>query len=260
MTINTTACHVIQIGNDVTTTWNFDFVPDSAADLRVFITDPLGVQTELMTTEYDVFINPPPTGGLWGIGGYVTYPLHGSPLPDDWTITIGRFIPYTQNISIANQGAFYPQAVEQALDILEMQIQQIFCEFDSVLALVPEIEEVISFFQNLTWDYPLWVEGATQDAEIFTTVNIVRNLTLVAGLPNMVFTCDILPTANTTVTLLQNASNIGTIVFHTDGSNTVTFTSDVNFENGDQFIIQNQSTADVTIGNISFTFIFKQTN
>lgn len=259
MTINTTACHVIQIGNGVTTTWNFDFVPDSATDLRVFITDPLGVQTELMTTEYDVFINPPPTGGLWGIGGYVTYPLHGDPLPADWTITIGRFIPYTQNISIANQGAFYPQAVEQALDILEMQIQQIFCEFDSVLTLVPEIDQVLAFFNNLQWDYPLWVEGTTQDAEIFTTVNMVRDLTLVAGLIDMVFTADILPTADTTVTLYQNATSIGTIVFHTDGTNTVTFPSNIDFTSGDQFIVQNQATADTTIGNLSFTFIFKQT-
>jgi len=91
----------------------------------VLINTSTGVITTLGPTQYSVVLNNPPTGGLWGIGGAVTYPLSGSPIQIGTNIAITRDVPYEQNISISNQGSFYPQAVEQALDILELQIQQL---------------------------------------------------------------------------------------------------------------------------------------
>lgn len=125
MTVTTTSSKITSLGNGVTTAFSFPFIGVSAADLIVSITSSTGVTTLLVPTQYTVFINPPPVGGLWGIGGTVTYPLSGSPLATGYTLTIVRDVPYTQEISIANQGAFYPQAVEQALDKLELEIQQV---------------------------------------------------------------------------------------------------------------------------------------
>lgn len=125
MTINTTSSVITYSGNGSTTIWSFPFVADQASDLEVIYTDSSGNITTLNPSVYSVTINSVPTGGLWGIGGSVTYPLSGSPIASGTTITINRIVPYTQDISINNQGAFYPAAVEQGLDVLELQIQQL---------------------------------------------------------------------------------------------------------------------------------------
>jgi hypothetical protein len=49
------------------------------------------------------------------------------------TLTVNRIVPFTQSVSIGNQGAFYPQAVEQGLDLLELQIQQIETQAGSAI-------------------------------------------------------------------------------------------------------------------------------
>jgi hypothetical protein len=125
MTISTTAYAVTLGGNGSTTVFNFSFVADNPSTIQVIYTDANGVQTILSSGLYTLVINAVPVGGLWGIGGTVTYPLVGSPILSGTSLTILRDVPYTQSVSIANQGAFYPQAVEQGLDLLELQIQQV---------------------------------------------------------------------------------------------------------------------------------------
>lgn len=129
MTISTTTSVVTYQGNNATTAWTFSFVGDNSSTISVYLTNSSGIiGSALPSNQYGIVINSVPVGGLWGIGGTVTYPLSGSPLAPGNYISIVRNVPYTQNVSISNQGAFYPQAVEQALDILELQIQQINTE------------------------------------------------------------------------------------------------------------------------------------
>lgn len=125
MTVSTTIYYVNVAGNGATTVFTFPFIADNSSTIKVTYTDTNGVKTVLNPSVYTLFLNAPAVGTLWGIGGTVTYPLSGSPIASGTTLTIERIVPYTQNISISNQGAFYPQAVEQALDVLELQIQQI---------------------------------------------------------------------------------------------------------------------------------------
>lgn len=113
------------LGNGSTTVFNFDFSLADSSDLIVVITDSDGVQSQLNPSLYTVVLNAIPVGELWHEGGSVTYPLMGSPLAAGNQLSIVRTIEYDQEVSISNQGAFYPQAVEQALDLLEMQIQQV---------------------------------------------------------------------------------------------------------------------------------------
>lgn len=128
MTISTTTSTITFAGDGSTTVFSFPFVGDSAATLQVFYTDSLGNITQLLSSQYTLFLNPAPSGGLWGIGGTVTYPNTGSP-PTPITagtfLTITRDVPFIQTVSINNQGAFYPQVVEQGMDLLELQIQQL---------------------------------------------------------------------------------------------------------------------------------------
>lgn len=128
MTVATQTSFVSYIGNGTTTVFTFPFIGVSGSDLTVYITDPSGNQTLLSTSQYTLVINTPPVGGLWGIGGSVTYPVSGMPIQIGYEISIIRDVPYLQTVSIANQGAFYPQAVEQGLDLLELQIQQLVNE------------------------------------------------------------------------------------------------------------------------------------
>lgn len=248
-----TAC-ITLLGNGATTVWDFPFVADNEDDLIVTYINVSGGEEILDPSLYTVTINAVPPGQLWGIGGSVTYPNTGSPpipIVDGTFMNIKRAVPYTQTVAIGNQGAFYPQAVEQGLDLLELQIQQLGCLLDDIQSDINIILASVTHY-----DYPLWIGGATSDGEIFTGVNIVRTMTLQTALSGSVFSIGILPTANTVLILKKNSSTIGTITFHTNGSHTVSFTQDVTFVSGDQFKVVNQATADATAGNISLTFIF----
>lgn len=112
-------------GNGSTFTYNFPFVADAASDIMVSSIASNGVSSLLATNLYTLTINPPATNQLWGIGGTVTYPLTGIPLTSTQNLLIQRTLPYTQNTSVQNQGNYYAQVTEQALDTLEMQIQQL---------------------------------------------------------------------------------------------------------------------------------------
>lgn len=128
MTVSTTTNTVTYLGNGATTSFTFPFIGVSASDLTVSIVNPTGTIVVLGPTQYIVALNAVPVGGLWGIGGTVTYPTFGTPLQTGYSITITRGVPYTQDVSISNQGSFYPQSVETGLDELELQIQQVNTE------------------------------------------------------------------------------------------------------------------------------------
>lgn len=139
MTVSTETSVVTYVGNGATTLFTFPFIGVNAADLEVIYTDSTGTETTLGSSQYTLVINSVHIGQLWGIGGSVTYPTSGTPIQVGTFITINRIVPYTQSVSIANQGAFYPQAVEQGLDLLELQIQQI--ETNSLYAIrVPLVD------------------------------------------------------------------------------------------------------------------------
>lgn len=125
MTISTTSAAVVAQGNNSLTVFNFPFVADQASDLSVYYTNTAGVTVALFPYQYTVYLNPVPTGGLWSIGGTITFPLSGSPIAVGESLTIIRSVPDTQQVSVSNQGAFYATSVEQGMDILELQIQQL---------------------------------------------------------------------------------------------------------------------------------------
>ena len=124
MTVSTTSSSVTLSGNGLASVFNFPFIAVAANDIAVTYTNASGNSIALTPSQYTLSINPPGTGQLWGVGGTVTYPISGSPIASGTTLNISRVLSFTQNTSLNNQGNFYPQVVESALDILEMQIQQ----------------------------------------------------------------------------------------------------------------------------------------
>lgn len=134
-TITTTATQVTAAGDGSATQFNFSFVGVSANDLVVSTTvTATGVTTPLtLNVNYTVTFNAAPPNSVWGVGGYITYPITGTPLALGNTLTIQRKVPYTQLTSFQNQGQFLPNAVETGLDLLTMQVQQLNTLFAGAL-------------------------------------------------------------------------------------------------------------------------------
>lgn len=124
MTISTTANQVIAAGDGVNTAFNFSFQVRGASDLVVTYTDASGISTTLPSSAYSVALNAIAAGQLWAAGGAVTYPLSGSPIASGTRLTITRQLAPLQSTSLINQGGYYPQSVESALDVLTMMVQQ----------------------------------------------------------------------------------------------------------------------------------------
>jgi hypothetical protein len=129
--ITNSANKVIVAGNGVQTSFAFSFVGVAASDLSAIYTDANGNETVLAqgpgSTQFQVSLNTAQSGSLWGVGGSVTYNPGGTPIAIGTTLTIVREIAFTQSVSLQNQSSYgqYAQAAEQAMDLLEMQIQQI---------------------------------------------------------------------------------------------------------------------------------------
>lgn len=125
MTIATSQSTTTLLGDGSTVVFDFAFIAGASTNIVVTLTDASGNETILSPSLYSLVLNAAVPGQLWGVGGTVTYPLTGSPITAGESLTIARIVPLTQTTSISNQGGFYPAVVEQALDQLEMQIQQI---------------------------------------------------------------------------------------------------------------------------------------
>ncbi len=104
-------------GNGSTTVFAYTFRVLDVAHLRVVLTSAAGVETvQTLTAQYTV-------SGVDAAGGgsitMVTAPAAGE------TLTILRNVPFTQETDYQNQGAYYAETVEDALDLLTMADQQL---------------------------------------------------------------------------------------------------------------------------------------
>lgn len=132
MTVSTTQNSTTMSGNGSDTVFNFTFnssVPVGQtlplATFSLIYTDATGSQTILSPTQYTIIFTAAAPGTLWGNGGSIIYPISGLPIASGTTLTLQRIFPLQQLTAIRNQGDFSPQVIEQALDVLEMQAQQI---------------------------------------------------------------------------------------------------------------------------------------
>ncbi len=104
-------------GNGSTTVFAYTFRILNEAHLKVTLTSAAGVETvQTLTTHYSV-------SGVGASGGgsvtMVTPPASGE------TLTVLRNVPFTQETDYTNQGAYYAETVEDALDLLTMAAQQL---------------------------------------------------------------------------------------------------------------------------------------
>ncbi len=104
----------------------------------VYFTDASGNSVLLNNTQYSI-------SGIGNAnGGTVTYPLSGSPIAAGTSLTMIRILAYQQLTDLINQGGYYPDVVEAALDYLTMLTQQLTEAQNRALSLAVESDGSIS--------------------------------------------------------------------------------------------------------------------
>lgn len=111
--------------NDVNTTFPFTFKCFTSADVRVVFTSSAGIESDLtLDTDYTVSLNADqnafPGGTIETLTAYAT----------GEKITVVSDVDFLQETDIQNQGGFYPEVIENALDKVTMLIQQVKEEVD----------------------------------------------------------------------------------------------------------------------------------
>ena len=110
-------------GNDATVTFSFAFKVFEAADVQVILTDSTDTESILtLTTDYTVTLNGNQDTNPGGSVTLLVAPATGEKL----TVTSDQ--ASYQSVSLANQGGFYPEVINNQLDKLAINIQQ--CERD----------------------------------------------------------------------------------------------------------------------------------
>jgi len=117
MTISSEVTRNDYVGNGATSVYPYTFRIISSSDLLITQRDTSSVETVLILD-----VNYTVSGVGSGGGGNVT--LTGGNLPSGYALTIRRVRQVLQETDIRNQGAFYPETIEDALDHQVMLIQQ----------------------------------------------------------------------------------------------------------------------------------------
>lgn len=123
MTINSTTRKAGPfIGNGTTSSFPFGFKVFQASDLLVVkLTVASAVeQTLVLNSDYSVALNPDQDSNPGG-----TLTLTAGALASGYTLTMSSDLPNTQPTDLTNQGGFYPDVINDALDRATIQIQQL---------------------------------------------------------------------------------------------------------------------------------------
>lgn len=115
------------IGNGVAVNFPFSFKVWDAAQLKVVVTNPQGVDSEAAGW----------TATLTDQGGSVAYRHDGAPLPAGWKLAVLRDMPFTQNVDLVSGTRFDPQVIEDQLDQAAAERQQLLEEMRRAVKVPP---------------------------------------------------------------------------------------------------------------------------
>ena len=208
------------IGNGTTTVFPFYFKVFTAADVEVVrLTVATNVETVLaLTTNYTVSLN---TDQNANPGGSIT--LVAGALATGYNLVITSAIGNLQPTDLTNQGGFYPDVINDALDRATIQIQQLQEGLDraallpitsdtDAAALVADIERLASSADNLDID-------ANNIASINTVAGAISNVNTVAT--NIASVNSVAGNATNINAVNSNSTNINAVNSNSSNINTV---------------------------------------
>lgn len=134
MTVNTELSKRIYTGNGVATDYDYDFKIPLAGDLAVSLFDLDGVELpQVLNTDYTV------TGAGGDNGGKVLFTV---PPPNGYTILLLSDATYTQPTDFKNQGRFFPETHENAIDRAVILSRQNHEAITRSITLPPQVTNV----------------------------------------------------------------------------------------------------------------------
>lgn len=172
-------------GNDSATTFPFAFKVFDKADLRVILTDTLGVEHALaLEDNYSVRLNVEQENMP---GGDVIMPV---PLASGNKITLLSALEYKQPVRLTNMGGFYPEVINDEFDRLTILSQQLLEQINrSVKVKVSDNTDPDELIASLKDSAPLAQEAArkaktsaTQAAGSAAQAEIVVNSAVAAAI------------------------------------------------------------------------------
>jgi len=130
MTVSTQNNVAIHRGNGAATEFDYTFRVLDETHLTVQRRDYVTkiVDKTYLPSEYTV-------AGIGTNAGSVT--LNGPALSDDYEVVITRTVPVVQEVDIVNQGGFFPEVIEEQLDLTTMGLQQVREKAERSLTLPP---------------------------------------------------------------------------------------------------------------------------
>lgn len=118
MTVSTSTNSVVYRGNGAATQF--------AVPFKILDEDHLVVTRRVFASGESDYVYVGTDFSYSGIGDDAgTLTLAGTALDDDYELVIERIVPYTQDLDIVNAGGFYPETVEEQLDLIVMGMQQL---------------------------------------------------------------------------------------------------------------------------------------
>jgi len=121
-------------GNGVTTQFPFTFKVFSADDLEVTYANAAGVAS-VITSGFTVTLNADQDANP---GGYITYPLSGSPMASPASLVAIGATAYSQPAAFSNVGRFLPEVHERAFDRQAILSQQLAEKLGRQLTIPPD--------------------------------------------------------------------------------------------------------------------------
>lgn len=128
MAITNTVRSVTHTGNGATTAFEYTFqIPDAGSLFVQLLEISTGTLTDVAAIDYTA------TGLGTESGGFVNYPLSGSPLASTHKIIIYREVPATQTTIITNQVRYYADVAMRVWDRIVMMVQDLRNDADRSL-------------------------------------------------------------------------------------------------------------------------------
>ena len=155
MTVQNPIVKNVYTGNGATTVFPYTFAlnQDDGEYVTVVIADEAGAETAVTNFKVDT------------LSRTVTYPYPaGEPLPEGSRIAIRRAVPMTQELNLENQGPFFAEDIETALDRIVMQVQQINEQIDRSIKVNETGEQAPADLLNHIYERAGAAEQAAEQA------------------------------------------------------------------------------------------------
>lgn len=121
MTVSSTLNKHIYVGDGSNKNFPFTFYALSSNDIKLYLTDTLTKITTQITSNYTV---SPTSGTFPSVGGTVTYPVSGTAITSQYSITLLRSMEELQPTVYPNNTSLKPKVIEISLDRITMIVQQ----------------------------------------------------------------------------------------------------------------------------------------